>query len=109
YRALVPKKETMNTETIFDVASLTKVVATMPSIMKLFQEGKIRLDDPVTKYIPEFEGGHSHITVRNLMTHFSGMPPDLILEPRWSGYQTGIEKAVHEMPVNPPGSHFTYS
>jgi uncharacterized protein YbbC (DUF1343 family)/CubicO group peptidase (beta-lactamase class C family) len=109
YRALVPQKEPMTLDTIFDVASLTKVVATMPSIMKLFQEGKVRLDDPVTKYIPEFEGGHTNITVRNLLTHFSGMPPDLILEPRWSGYQTGIDKAIHEMPVNPPGSHFTYS
>jgi uncharacterized protein YbbC (DUF1343 family) len=109
YRALVPEKEQMTLDTIFDVASLTKVVATTPSIMKLFQEGKIRLDDPVTKYLPEFEGGHSGITVRNLMTHFSGMPPDLDLKPRWSGYETGIERALHQTPVYPPGTHFTYS
>lgn len=109
HRSLVPDEEPMTVDTIFDVASLTKVVATMPSIMKLFQEGKIRLDDPVTKYLPEFEDGRSNITVRNLMTHFSGLRPDLDLKPRWSGYETGIQKALHEMPVYPPGSHFTYS
>lgn len=108
-RALVPGKEPMTLDTIFDVASLTKVVATTPSIMKLFQEGRIRLDDPVTKYLPEFQDGHSNITVRNLMTHFSGMPPDLELKPRWSGYENGIERALHEKPVYPPGAHFTYS
>src|SRR6476661_6600805 len=79
HRALVPHEEPMTLDTIFDAASLTKVVATMPSLMKLFQEGKLRLDDPVTKYLPEFQDGASDITVRNLMTHFSGMPPDLIL------------------------------
>ena len=109
HRALVPHKEPMTLDTIFDAASLTKVVATMPSLMKLFQEGKIRIDDPVTKYLPEFEDGHSQITVRNLMTHFSGMPPDLILEPRWSGYETGIEKALHTQPTTPPGARFVYS
>jgi len=109
HRALVPREEPMTLDTIFDAASLTKVVATMPSIMKLFQEGKVRMDDPVTKYLPEFENGRSEITVRNLMTHFSGMPPDLILEPRWSGYETGIDKALHTQPTTPPGARFVYS
>jgi uncharacterized protein YbbC (DUF1343 family)/CubicO group peptidase (beta-lactamase class C family) len=109
YRALIPEKEPMTADTIFDAASLTKVVATTPSIMKLFEEGKIRLDDPVTKYLPEFERGNSSITIRNLMTHFSGLRPDLDLKPRWSGYETGLERALHEMPVAPPGTHFTYS
>jgi uncharacterized protein YbbC (DUF1343 family)/CubicO group peptidase (beta-lactamase class C family) len=108
-RALVPYKEPMTVDTIFDAASLTKVVATTPSIMKLFQQGKLRLDDPVTKYLPEFQGGKSDITVRNLMTHFSGMPPDLELKPKWSGYTTGIERALHTAPTAPPGAHFVYS
>src|SRR4051794_9433959 len=56
-RSLVPTREPMTLDTIFDAASLTKVVATMPSIMKLFQQGKLRLDDPVTKYLPDFQGG----------------------------------------------------
>ena len=94
WKALVPHREPMTADTIFDAASLTKVVATTPSVMKLFEEGRLRLDDPVTKYLPEFQGGKSDITVRLLMTHFSGMPPDLELEPRWSGYQTGIERAL---------------
>src|SRR6185437_11061188 len=108
-RALIPHKEPMTLDTIFDAASLTKVVATTPSVMKLFEQGKLRLDDPVTKYLPEFQGGKSPITIRLLMTHFSGMPPDLILEPRWSGYQTGIEKALTTQPVAPPGARFIYS
>ncbi len=99
----------MTIDTIFDAASLTKVVATTPSIMKLFEAGKIRIDDPVTNYLPEFQGGKSDITVRLLMTHFSGMPPDLQLEPRWSGYGTGIERALHTQPIAPPGVRFIYS
>src|SRR5579875_4138661 len=103
-RALIPQREPMTTDTIFDAASLTKVVATTPSIMKLFEAGKIRIDDPVTKYLPEFQGGKSDITIRLLMTHFSGMPPDLELVPRWSGYQTGIQRALTTKPIAPPGA-----
>jgi uncharacterized protein YbbC (DUF1343 family)/CubicO group peptidase (beta-lactamase class C family) len=108
-RTLIPRREAMTLDTIFDVASLTKVVATTPSVMKLFEQGKIRLDDPVTKYLPEFQGGQSDITVRLLMTHFSGLPPDLDLVPRWSGYQRGIEKALTVKPIAPPGARFIYS
>jgi len=108
-RALVPTAEAMTVDTIFDLASLTKVVATTPSLMKLFEEGKFRLNDRVTQYFPEFEGGHSDITIRNLMTHFSGMPPDLPLTPLWSGYETGIRMAMAEKPTTPPGTHFVYS
>ncbi|HZS55004.1 MAG TPA: exo-beta-N-acetylmuramidase NamZ domain-containing protein [Bryobacteraceae bacterium] len=108
-RALLPHREPMTMDTIFDAASLTKVVATTPSIMKLFEAGKIRLDDPVTKYLPEFQGGKSDITIRLLMTHFSGMPPDLELEPRWSGYETGIQRALTTKPIAPPGVRFIYS
>jgi len=108
-RALVPAREAMTLDTIFDMASLTKVTATTPSLMKLFEQGKLRINDPVTAYLPEFQGGHSDITVRDLMTHFSGMPPDLTLEPAWSGYQTGIERALIEKPMSPPATRFVYS
>ena len=108
-RALIPGPEPMTLDTIFDAASRTKVVATTPSIMKLFEQGKLRLDDPVTKYLPEFQGGKSDITVRLLMTHFSGMPPDLELVPKWSGYSTGVERALNTVPVAPPGARFIYS
>ncbi|MBV9266430.1 MAG: serine hydrolase, partial [Acidobacteriaceae bacterium] len=107
-RSLVPKREPMMLDTIFDAASLTKVVATTPSIMKLFEQGKIRLDDPVTKYLPEFQGGRSDITVRLLLTHFSGLPPDIDLTPG-SGYQVAIQKCLTIQPVAPPGARFIYS
>ena len=58
-RSLAPQTEAMTTDTIFDAASLTKVIATTSSIMKLFQQGKIRLNDRVTVYLPEFQGGPS--------------------------------------------------
>ncbi len=108
-RSLVPSREPMTVDTIFDAASLTKVIATTPCAMKLFEQGKLRLDDPVTKYLPTFQGGKSDITVRLLMTHFSGMPPDLELVPRWSGYQSGIDRALYTKPVAAPGSRFIYS
>src|SRR6266699_6713910 len=81
YRALLPAKETMTADTIFDIASLTKIVATTSGMMKLFEQGRVRIDDPVTTYLPEFQAGESPITVRDLMTHFSGLRPDLDLEP----------------------------
>ena len=108
-RALIPQREPMTLDTIFDAASLTKVIATTPSIMRLFEQGQIRLNDPVTKYLPEFQGGHSDITIRNLMTHFSGLRPDLDLKPAWSGYETGIQRALIDKPAGPPGVRFVYS
>jgi uncharacterized protein YbbC (DUF1343 family)/CubicO group peptidase (beta-lactamase class C family) len=108
-RVLVPRHETMTVDTIFDAASLTKVIGTTASVMKLFDEGKIRLNDPVTKYLPEFQGGHSDISIRNLMTHFSGLRPDLDIKPAWSGYETGIHRALIDEPTRPPGLRFVYS
>jgi len=108
-RALVPQREPMTTDTIFDAASLTKVVATSASLMKLFEQGKVRLNDRVTEYLPGFQGGKSDITVRHLLTHFSGLRPDLDLEPEWSGYETGIAKALADQPVAEPGQRFIYS
>jgi uncharacterized protein YbbC (DUF1343 family) len=108
-QALLPAEEPMTMETIFDIASLTKVVATTPSIMKLFEQGKIRMADKVTVYLPEFQDGKSDITIQQLMTHFSGLKPDVELVPAWTGYETGIEKALHEKPANPPGAKFVYS
>ncbi len=109
HRALVPQPEPMTLDTIFDAASLTKVIATTSGLMKLFEEGKLRINDPVTRYLPEFQGGHSGITVRDLMTHFSGLRPDLELEPAWSGYETGIKLALMDKPASQPGRRFVYS
>lgn len=108
-RALVPKAEAMTVDTIFDLASLTKVIATTSSLMKLFEQGRFRLNDKVTDYIPEFQGGRSDITLRNLFTHFSGLPPDVPLKPEWSGNQTGLQLAYTDKPTGPPGVRHVYS
>jgi uncharacterized protein YbbC (DUF1343 family)/CubicO group peptidase (beta-lactamase class C family) len=109
FRALVPAREEMTLDTIFDAASLTKVIATTSCVMKLFEEGKIRIADPVTNYLPDFQGGKSDITIRDLMTHFSGLRPDLDLTPAWSGYDIGIGRALADKPAGPPGTRFVYS
>jgi uncharacterized protein YbbC (DUF1343 family)/CubicO group peptidase (beta-lactamase class C family) len=108
-RALVPQREPMTIDTIFDLASLTKVIATTSGAMKIFEDGKLRLSDKVTDYLPEFQGGKSDITVRDLMTHFSGFKPDFDLDPPFSGYDAGIHRALIEKPQNPPGVRFVYS
>ena len=75
-RSLEPRREAMTVDTIFDLASLTKVVATTTAVMQLVQKGQIRVNEPVAKYIPEFaENGKEEITVRELLTHFSGLAP----------------------------------
>jgi uncharacterized protein YbbC (DUF1343 family)/CubicO group peptidase (beta-lactamase class C family) len=108
-RALVPQAETMTLDTIFDCASVTKVIATTSSLMRLFEQGKFRLNDKVTDHIPEFQGGKSDITLRNLFTHFSGLQPDVPLKPEWTGYDTGINLACATKPAGPPGVRFVYS
>lgn len=108
-RALTPNREAMTMDTIFDAASLTKVVATTASLMKLFEQGKFRISGKVTDYLPEFQHGKSGITIRQLMTHFSGLRPDLDLDPAWSGYETGTRKALVDKPVAQPGERFIYS
>jgi uncharacterized protein YbbC (DUF1343 family) len=108
-RAILPARESMSEDTIFDAASLTKVVSTSTCLMRLYEQGKLSIDAPVTKYLPEFQGGKSDITVHDLMTHFSGLRPDLDLEPAWSGYQTGIRRALNDKLANPRGSKFVYS
>src|SRR5258708_3768535 len=109
HRVLEPHEEAMTVDTIFDCASLTKVIATTASLMKLFEQGKFRLNDRITDYIPEFQDGKSDITIRNLFTHFSGMAPDVPLKPEWSGHETGLRLAYTDKPAGPAGVRFVYS
>jgi len=110
YRALEPRRELMTVDTVFDLASLTKVVATTTAVMQLVEKGEVRLNDPVAKYIPEFaQNGKEDITVRGLLTHYSGLQPDLDLTHPWQGRDTAFSMAFAEKPVNPPGSRFVYS
>ncbi|HEU4785962.1 MAG TPA: exo-beta-N-acetylmuramidase NamZ domain-containing protein, partial [Gemmatimonadaceae bacterium] len=109
-RALVPQHEAMTLDTIFDMASLTKVVATTTSVMMLVEQGKIRLSDRVTTFIPAFgKYGKQDITVLQLLTHVSGLRPDLDLAEEWKGYDRAIQLACDEVPVAAPGERFIYS
>jgi uncharacterized protein YbbC (DUF1343 family)/CubicO group peptidase (beta-lactamase class C family) len=95
---------------MFDLASLTKVVATTTSVMLLVERGQLRLNDRVASFIPGFERyGKGNITIRHLMTHVSGLRPDLDLAEAWTGSDTAIGLAVEEVPTNPPGERFVYS
>jgi uncharacterized protein YbbC (DUF1343 family)/CubicO group peptidase (beta-lactamase class C family) len=109
-RSLEPRREAMTVDTIFDLASLTKVVATTTAVMQLVQKGQIRVNEPVAKYIPEFaENGKEEITIRELLTHFSGLPQDLDLSQPWEGREAGLRMAYAEKPIYAPGSRFLYS
>lgn len=110
HRGLVPVVESMTLDTMFDLASLTKVVATTTSVMMLMEEGRIRLTDPVARYIPEFaKYGKQGITIRHLLTHMSGLRPDLDLSAEFDGYDTAVARSCEEVPEAPPGERFEYS
>ena len=105
-RALLPAKEAMTEDTVFDAASLTKVVATLPCVLILMEQGKIELEAEVRRYLPEFRGG---ITVRHLLTHTSGLKAGIPKEPEWTGYTAGIERAMASEPEGLPDRFFRYS
>jgi uncharacterized protein YbbC (DUF1343 family)/CubicO group peptidase (beta-lactamase class C family) len=109
-RALEPRREAMTLDTIFDLASLTKVIVTTTAVMQLVERGKVRLNDPVAKYLPEFaQNGKEDITLRQLLTHYSGLEPDLDLKTAWEGKETAYRMASGETPEDSPGSKFSYS
>jgi CubicO group peptidase (beta-lactamase class C family) len=107
-RAVEPAVEGMTEDTIFDAASLTKVVATTPAIMLLAQRGLVDVEAPVHKYIEEFQrDGRDEIKVRHLLTHTSGLPAGLSRRPE--GPRSAIAIACQEKLLNKPGSVFRYS
>jgi uncharacterized protein YbbC (DUF1343 family)/CubicO group peptidase (beta-lactamase class C family) len=109
-RSLEPTREPMTVDTIFDLASLTKCIATTTSMMKLMEDGRVRLNDPVAAYLPEFaQNGKQDITIRELMTHYSGLAPDLDLKVEWQGRDAAFQMAMQQKPQYPPGSRFVYS
>jgi len=109
-RSLEPTREAMTLDTVFDLASLTKCVATTISVMQLVEDGRIRLADAVATYLPEFaQNGKKDITIRDLLTHHSGLAPDLDLKIPWEGRAKAFEMAMMQKPQNPPGSRFVYS
>jgi uncharacterized protein YbbC (DUF1343 family)/CubicO group peptidase (beta-lactamase class C family) len=109
-RALLPNVEKMTIDTIFDAASLTKPVATATSIMILIEQGKIRLNDTIGKFIPEIQISEAkNITILQLLTHTSGYAPDFDLRKKWTGNDGMLEALKIEKPVNPAGTKFVYS
>lgn len=111
HRQLVPTKEQATKNTIYDLASLTKVVATTPAIMKLVEEGKIGLDDLARKYLPELSGdaNKATITIRHLLTHTSGLAAGLRRGYEWGGYKNGIALAAGEPSLGRAGATYRYS
>ncbi|HTD66881.1 MAG TPA: serine hydrolase domain-containing protein [Candidatus Limnocylindria bacterium] len=107
-RALRPVEEDMTEDTIFDAASLTKVLATAPAIMLLAERGALDIEAPVQKYIEEFRrNGKDNITVRQLLTHTSGLRSGLSKRPE--GQRAAIGIACQETVTNVPGTVFIYS
>jgi CubicO group peptidase (beta-lactamase class C family) len=107
-RALEPVNEPMTEDTIFDAASLTKVIATAPAIMLLMERGRLDADTPVQKYIEEFRrDGKDSITLRHLLTHTSGLRSGL--GRKVEGQREAIACACQEKVTNAPGSVFIYS
>jgi CubicO group peptidase (beta-lactamase class C family) len=97
-------------DTIFDLASLTKVVATTTAIMQLVDRRQLQLDAAASSYWPAFGGGGKDaITIRDLLTHYSGLKPDLDLSRPWKGYETAMAMLAAEKPRVPPGRRYVYS
>ena len=95
--------------TIYDAASLTKVIATTPAVLLLHERGKLNIEDPVHRHLPEFiDQGREAITIRQLLTHTSGLRPDISVN-GWNGHQECIAKCVAEIPRAAPDERFIYS
>jgi SSS family transporter len=113
-REVEPVVEPMTEDTIFDMASLTKCLATATAVMQLYEEHKIAFDDPVIKYLPEFGvNGKQSVTIRELLTHYSGLPEDISLKDAWGlaapDKAEGVQRAMNATLDSVPGTHFKYS
>lgn len=109
-RSLVPTVEKMTIDTIFDVASLTKPIATATSIMILVEQGKLRLNDTVGKFFPDIADERAkRVTIYQLLTHTSGYAPDFDLKEKWIGRDGMLAALKKEKLRNPPGTRFVYS
>lgn len=109
-RAIDPEPESMTVDTVFDLASLTKVVATTTAVLQLAERGRLDLDRPAAGYWPRFgTRGKETITLRQLLAHRSGLRADLDLRGAWSGREEALRRVTAESPVGPPGTRTLYS
>lgn len=109
-RTIGPTAEPMTEDTIFDLASLTKAVATATAVMQLVERGSVELDAPASRYWPAFaQGGKKRITVRQLLNHTSGLPPGLTAQSEFRS-RTTVLRAIEVMPtIEEPGRRVIYS
>lgn len=109
-RQIRPEPLPMTLPTLFDLASLTKPVATATSVMLLVERGSIKLEDPVARHVPEFAShGKEKITVLHLLTHQAGLVADNSLGDYRDGPEKAWERILALKPVAPPGAKFIYS
>jgi CubicO group peptidase (beta-lactamase class C family) len=109
--------EPMTEDTIFDLASLTKSLATATAVMQLYEQGNVQFDDPVQQYLPEFNSANdprrAKVTVRMLLTHTSGETGDVNLGDPWgldgADKTEGIHRALATPLESDPGNGFRYS
>jgi CubicO group peptidase (beta-lactamase class C family) len=110
YRQLLPVKAPMLSDTVFDLASLTKPIATATSVMSLIEQGKLKLDDPVGKHIPEFaNNGKEQISIGQLLTHMGGLIPDNSMRDYQDGPAEAMRRVLELSPTAVPGEKFMYS
>ena len=108
-RAVVPERKPATLDTIYDAASLTKVMATAVAIEQLAEQGKIELDRPAATYWPAFAAnGKGAITVRHLLTHYAVLPPGIATN-GWSGREGALQVIANLKPLGAAGSRFLYS
>lgn len=109
-RALLPVRESMTVDTVFDIASLTKVICTTTATLQLVEQGRLALDKPVAHYWPEFaNNGKDTVTLRQLLTHYSGLRPDIPMTPAWHGYESALRLIEKEKLAQPPATTYVYS
>ncbi|HEX8638321.1 MAG TPA: serine hydrolase, partial [Pyrinomonadaceae bacterium] len=109
-RSVSPTVEKMTIDTIFDAASLTKPIATATSVMILVEQGKLRLNDTIGRFIPEIQDEDAKkVTVQQLLTHISGYRPDFDLGEKWTGREGMLQALYKEKLRNPAGTRFVYS
>lgn len=109
--------ERMTEDTVFDIASLTKSLATATAVMQLYEQGRVRIDEPVQTYLPAFNPAgdprRARVTLRMLLTHTSGIAGDLSLDGPWgldrADKADGVRRALGAWVVTDPGEGFHYS
>lgn len=110
-RATKPAAEIMTEDTLFDIASVTKVIAGTSAVMRCVERGLLEVDDLVSKHLPEFTGeGREQVTIRHLLLHTSGLPVNLNSTlPPFATHDDALAQACHTKLLFEPGSAYSYS